>query len=148
MFSPAPGVNKTTTGQEGALLIENVEHTVRQRCTVTLKAEPVAVPTTRDILRAALRGWGVDDHADDACLVATELVNNAVQHSLGVTMTASPAPDGKVTLEVRDDSPAPPVTQDASPDSEAGRGLLIIDALASVWGWHPINGGKIVWAIV
>jgi hypothetical protein len=32
-------------------------------------------------------------------------------------------------------------------DAEAGRGLLIVAALASRWGWHPArNGGKYTWA--
>ena len=49
-------------------------------------------------------------------------------------------------IDASDDAPAP-----RQPDwaRESGRGLQIIDALSSVWGWSPIEGhGKAVWAVL
>ncbi len=56
---------------------------------------------------------------------------------------------GEVMLAVidgSDDAPAP-----RQPDwvKESGRGLQIVHALSSVWGWSPIEGrGKAVWAVL
>jgi cytochrome c5 len=49
-------------------------------------------------------------------------------------------------IDASDDAPAP-----RQPDwaRESGRGLQIVDALSSVWGWSPIEGhGKAVWAVL
>jgi anti-sigma regulatory factor (Ser/Thr protein kinase) len=129
-------------------LIENVEHAGRPRCALSLEADPKAVPTSRQVLRAVLQGWEVAQLTDDATLIVSELVNNAVDNSTAITLVARPAPDGQVTLEVWDDNPSPPVTRAIDFDSLDGRGLIIVDALASSWGWRPSDGGKVVWAIV
>jgi len=34
----------------------------------------------------------------------------------------------------------------AEPDALNGRGLVIVEALSTRWGWEPHDGGKIVWA--
>ena len=49
-------------------------------------------------------------------------------------------------IDASDDAPAP-----RQPDwaKESGRGLQIVHALSSVWGWSPIEGhGKAVWAVL
>ena len=49
-------------------------------------------------------------------------------------------------IDASDDAPTP-----RQPDwiRESGRGLQIVDALSSVWGWSPIDGhGKAVWAVL
>jgi hypothetical protein len=54
----------------------------------------------------------------------------------------------QVVVLVWDASPLPPVLVDASEDAETGRGLLLVQALSTRWGWHfpPGLGGKVVWA--
>jgi anti-sigma regulatory factor (Ser/Thr protein kinase) len=129
-------------------LIENVEHADRPRCALSLEADPKAVPTSRQVLRAVLQGWEVPQLTDDATLIVSELVDNAVKHSSAITLVARPAPDGQVTLEVWDDNASPPVVRDVDFDSLDGRGLIVVEALASSWGWRPADGGKVVWAVV
>jgi hypothetical protein len=34
----------------------------------------------------------------------------------------------------------------AEPDALNGRGLVIVEALSTRWGWEPRDGGKVVWA--
>ena len=49
-------------------------------------------------------------------------------------------------IDASDDAPTP-----RQPDwvRESGRGLQIVDALSSIWGWSPIDGhGKAVWAVL
>ena len=56
---------------------------------------------------------------------------------------------GEVMLAVIDASDDAPVPRQPDWAKESGRGLQIVDALASVWGWSPIEGrGKAVWAVL
>ncbi|MFI6453991.1 ATP-binding protein [Streptosporangium amethystogenes] len=51
-----------------------------------------------------------------------------------------------VVLRVWDAGPLTPVVRDPTPDDENGRGLHLVDLLATDWGYHrPTPGGKIVW---
>jgi two-component sensor histidine kinase len=56
---------------------------------------------------------------------------------------------GEVMLAVIDASDEAPAPRQPDWARESGRGLQIIDALSSVWGWSPIEGhGKAVWAVL
>ncbi len=84
---------------------------------------------------------------DDAALIVTELVANAVLHASGpITVTAVVAPDvSSVRLEVEDSSPVPPVLREYGSAASTGRGLNLIARLASRWGVDGSEGGKRVW---
>ncbi|HUA27623.1 MAG TPA: ATP-binding protein, partial [Streptosporangiaceae bacterium] len=57
--------------------------------------------------------------------------------------------DGEsLVIRVWDASDAMPVRQEAGPDDDSGRGLMIIDALSSDWGAYPEARGKTVWATI
>jgi serine phosphatase RsbU (regulator of sigma subunit)/anti-sigma regulatory factor (Ser/Thr protein kinase) len=89
---------------------------------------------------------GRADLADDAALVMSELVTNAVLHGGGCTgVEVLPAGEG-LRIEVRDASRVPPVLSQASDASLTGRGLRLVSRLAAGWGAHAENGGKVVWA--
>ena len=56
-----------------------------------------------------------------------------------------------VHVEVDDESDAPPILLNPAPDAPGGRGLLLVDSLASEWGWNPRDHGKTVktvWFVV
>jgi hypothetical protein len=56
---------------------------------------------------------------------------------------------GEVMLAVIDPSDDAPAPRQPSWGKENGRGLQIVHALSSVWGWSPIEGhGKAVWAVL
>ena len=85
---------------------------------------------------------------DDAVLVLSELVTNAMIHTdTGCTIEARHYED-LLRLEVRDQSPQAPVKRPVGPSDVGGRGLHVVDALAQTWGWEPATDGKRVWAIV
>jgi anti-sigma regulatory factor (Ser/Thr protein kinase) len=92
----------------------------------------------------------VDDaHLGDVLLVATELVTNAYDHGRGpsqvrMSYTARPC---RVRIEVDDNSPEPPAITPPRATG-GGRGMHIVDKLASGWGVRepPMSGGKTVWA--
>jgi len=56
---------------------------------------------------------------------------------------------GEVMLAVIDGSDDVPAPRQPDWVKESGRGLQIVHALSSVWGWSPIEGhGKAVWAVL
>jgi anti-anti-sigma regulatory factor len=93
-------------------------------------------------------GLGVRDH-DAAQLVASELVTNAVIHartSIDLTLRFLPP---LLHIAVRDRAGGiPRITGIIDESSESGRGLVLVDALATRWGSFVPHGGKVVWAVV
>ena len=79
-------------------------------------------------------------------MLTTELVSNAVRH-VGKPMTLRALRQtSSIRVEVDDPSPAPPITQLPSPLDESGRGLFLIAALATHWGFEQHHDdGKTVW---
>jgi hypothetical protein len=104
----------------------------------------------RKVLRNALRTWELDGLGDVTELLATELVANVVRHvGLPMTLRAIATPDRTLLrVEVDDPSPEPPVVQRPSLTATGGRGMLLVDSLASRWGVaaaHDGTAGKMVW---
>ncbi|MGH3327225.1 MAG: ATP-binding protein [Streptomycetales bacterium] len=92
---------------------------------------------------------GARDVLDDAELLVSELVTNAVLHA-----NARPWQPVRVLLwragaalrvEVHDPDPTPPVLMSATEGDESGRGLLLVDTLADAWGVQARPDGKSVW---
>jgi anti-sigma regulatory factor (Ser/Thr protein kinase) len=83
-------------------------------------------------------------------LLVSELVSNAVQHggphgpdsSVGLTVEER---SGGVRVEVTDAGNGDPIPCDGPIDRPSGRGLLLVEALASRWGCKRMAVGKTVW---
>ncbi len=94
---------------------------------------------------------GVDDaHLGDVLMVVTELVTNAYDHGQGpreVRMAYTPVPC-RVLVEVDDSCLDRPVVASPSPTTPGGRGMMIVEKLATTWGVreHRETGSKTVWA--
>jgi len=84
---------------------------------------------------------------DDAELLLSELVTNAVKATAAIITVAIECDDSSIAVAVSDDSPDPPVLQHSADQGSNGRGLQIVDRLARTWGWRPTSdiGGKVVW---
>jgi anti-sigma regulatory factor (Ser/Thr protein kinase) len=102
-------------------------------------------------LRRWARQWTVQ-HApvyadpDSVVLVMTEMVTNAICHAAG-PLEVELARDSRVmVVGVSDRSQALPRPLMAETEAEGGRGLILLERLASRWGvrTHP-QGGKTVW---
>lgn len=87
--------------------------------------------------------------------MVTELVANAVAASAGLRSAAAAVlvwlgSDGHcVLVAVADANPRPPVRLNPEPDAEGGRGLALVEAFSSRWGWHLASTAglvKVVWA--
>lgn len=61
-------------------------------------------------------------------------------------MTVERAAEYRVRIGVVDFSKQRPVRGTAGPEDEAGRGLVLVDALAAEWGTELLPWGKRVWA--
>jgi anti-sigma regulatory factor (Ser/Thr protein kinase) len=119
-----------------------------------LRGDPGQVGIARCLVRAALVYLGLGTYADDAEAVASELVANAIQHAttdvcdkVGVTLMHMWDGDA-VAVVVTDPSPVPPVICQATPGSEHGRGLRIVEALSAHWSWNRAGRGKAVYAVL
>ncbi|MET8803226.1 SpoIIE family protein phosphatase [Streptomyces sp. NPDC004546] len=115
--------------------------------------EPVgrSVATARSFVRDTLQGWGFADIVDDAVVLTSELVTNAVVHAgTHADVLCLRAEDG-VRIEVSDRYPERevPLQNSAasmgSPDREGGRGLQLCAALATRWGVDYSPTQKNVW---
>lgn len=111
-----------------------------------LAPEQTAPWTARRAVRAALSEWVEEDVVETAVLLTSEVVTNAVVHARSTAVLTVALTPGAVLVSVSDVSRYAPVAQQAAPEWESGRGLGIVDTLASAWGvHHHPEGGKTVW---
>jgi anti-sigma regulatory factor (Ser/Thr protein kinase) len=88
---------------------------------------------------------------DDAVLLVSELFGNSVRHSRsgepgGTVMVAVTAGGGVVRVQVADRSGTRvPKLNPAGSDGEDGRGLGLVAAVASRWGWRRCGSQTVTW---
>ena len=105
-----------------------------------------SIPAARAFLTRLLDGWGIaEDVIDDASLLASELMSNAVKHGGGVVDMQIEAEDGLLHVGVRDDAGGVPTVSQADATSSGGRGMWIVQSIAQDWGTDPDGAGKTVW---
>jgi anti-sigma regulatory factor (Ser/Thr protein kinase) len=125
------------------------------RAALDLGALPTAPGCARAWTRQVLWEWQLTALWDTAELVVSELTTNAmlVSGRLGhphVRLTLI-RDDRELVISVYDHSPSGPEPANAGVEDENGRGLLLVEALSSQWGWYTFNEGthgKVVWAVV
>ena len=108
---------------------------------------PQSAGDARRFLRASLEEWGCGDAAlvEDAVLMVSELVTNVGLHARTTARLDIRLDPDHLRVEVHDESSSAPEMRPHSVGAEAGRGLRIVDALASRWGVEAWPGGKAVW---
>jgi anti-sigma regulatory factor (Ser/Thr protein kinase) len=118
---------------------------------------PRGARLARRLCAGRLDAWGIPygtDTHDALTLIAAELCANAVQHGhvpgrdFHLQLSAH---DRTVRIEVTDtraERLPTPAADDPTGAQTNGRGLLLVAALADLWGWHPRpdSPGKTVWA--
>ncbi|MFE2478193.1 SpoIIE family protein phosphatase [Streptomyces sp. NPDC059389] len=110
--------------------------------------DPEALVAARHMIGAAVRAWGARERSDEIELVADELIVNALMHTDGpaiVTLRVLTGPQRRLRVEVADRSSALPRRREAGESGVSGRGLMLVDRLADVWGVEPRGSGKCVW---
>jgi anti-sigma regulatory factor (Ser/Thr protein kinase) len=127
-------------------------------CRQVVSCQPdlgLAAKAAREFSERILRGWGLPVLADDAAVIVSELVSNAIRH--GVGGRDGSAYDGvelilwrrseEIICAVTDPGTGTPVLADPDLLAEQGRGLHVVEALSATWGWTRLGGcRKAVWA--
>jgi PAS domain S-box-containing protein len=153
----------------------------------TFPAEPIMVSEARRLAAETFAAWGMlDEQAELACLLVSEVVTNVVLHATTVApkrpalvrggSLALPFDDDdeawgdplgadlerneprtkefklrlrrgaeSIWVEVFDSDLRLPRIRSAGETDEGGRGLYLVDQLATRWGSRPTKDGKAVW---
>lgn len=110
-----------------------------------LAAEPRSAKEARSFTEATLGAWGCDALVDVSLLLVSELVTNAVLHAGSHLELVVRLLRDRVRFEVHDGSPRSPELRPAPTEATTGRGLTLVERLASCWGTDLSPDGKAVW---
>lgn len=115
-----------------------------------LPAEPASVGKARRFVQSTLRAWDLDEAAEVATLLVSELATNAVLHARTDFAVVLHREVGDVRVEVCDGSQVTPRQRHHSPSAATGRGVALVAQLASAWGTSSAVAGfaKCVWFTV
>jgi len=111
---------------------------------LSLLPAPESVRTARDRLRELLDSWATEEKRQTVVLLLSEVVTNAVRHAPGTVHITVTLFGDRVHARVRDENPRTP--QPRAPDETGGRGIQLLQRLATRWGVEQHSGeGKTVW---
>ena len=134
-WSASAGVTRVTSGYTPAVALHKI-----------LSNDLLAPREARQAVARFLSTAHLSQLTDDAQLLASELVTNAVRHATGPIEVRAYVRDGFLRLEVGDSCcDQGPEPRQASADDEGGRGMELIDKLSSRWGWRIRGPIKVVW---
>ena len=126
------------------------------RSYLELAALDTAPGSARAHAGAVLWEWELADITDEAALIVSELVTNAILSTQAahlpdpVRMWMLGSSGASVLFLIWDATDPAPVRRVTTPDADHGRGLDIVDALCTRWGTYYPDGhhdGKVVWAL-
>ncbi|MFE6522571.1 SpoIIE family protein phosphatase [Streptomyces sp. NPDC057794] len=148
-----PHQRREPVGPAAAQHVENRSRSSVITARAAASFEPVgrSVASARSFVRDTLQGWGFADIVDDAVVLTSELVTNAVVHAGTSADVLCLRSDEGVRIEVADRYPEREVPLQGvavtmgSPDREGGRGLQLCAALAGRWGVEYTSTHKTVW---
>jgi anti-sigma regulatory factor (Ser/Thr protein kinase) len=122
------------------------------RSRLELGAFPTAVPCARLHARHIALEWGLRALAEPTELLVSELATNAIRASAGllspVIRLCLASDRHGIVVRVWDGNDQMPARRDTGPDSECGRGLLLVESLSTDWGSYRKANGKVVWAMI
>jgi anti-sigma regulatory factor (Ser/Thr protein kinase) len=138
MTTRAPDLTPPTTPDDTPPPLAGICH--------VLPCEPRSAHRARALVTAQLAAWGMDHHAEDAVLLASELVTNACIHTGNRTCHLVLACGGTaLRISVVDASRTLPCLITTGPNDDNGRGLHVVQDLAARWGATYTATGKTVW---
>lgn len=112
----------------------------------TLPCDSTAAGAARRLVVAECRSVGLDPEAtDNAELLVSEVVTNAVIHGRSDVRLRVRASPQRLRVEVGDDNSRRPSRVAMDAEALDGRGLTIVELVASAWGVDAVDVGKVVW---
>ncbi|MET9149241.1 ATP-binding protein [Streptomyces sp. NPDC004042] len=147
MSGPAP--QRLTAARVGPLVEEDFPIKRRLPGELPPPADELRVSSIRRVTRERLTSCGLACVADDATLVVSELITNAILHSGGrhVRLTLD-LHDDVLNIRVHDGVRGPgPIAQCPEYDDERGRGLALVQEIASSrrGAWGVCDNGATTW---
>jgi anti-sigma regulatory factor (Ser/Thr protein kinase) len=109
-------------------------------------ADRTAPSKARRFVADTLHSWGIAGPTSaDAVLLVSELVTNALLHARSAPTVELSRDGDRVRIGVRDDSPVVPRRRKYANDAATGRGIALVEQLATDWGSERVGDGKRVW---
>ncbi|SCE27578.1 GAF domain-containing protein [Streptomyces sp. SolWspMP-sol7th] len=156
--TPDPEVAPAHGGDDIALLLlrrdahpeQGTGAIPERRLVLTLRQDrPEGLAEARAELRLLLHDWARQDQVDTAVLLTSELLGNVLVHTDQSAALAARllghAGTRHLRVEVTDQGDELPHQQAPGELASSGRGLILLDLLASAWGVRPEPEGKTVW---
>jgi len=108
---------------------------------------PLSCGEARHAVRSFCLTNNLPHLADDAELLASELIANAIKHAHALVTVIAVCVDEQLLVNVRDDDAegGSPVATVATAEAESGRGLHLVGQIAGSWGTTRHPDGKSVW---
>jgi two-component sensor histidine kinase len=100
----------------------------------------------RAFVRTCWSGLENADTIDAIALCVSELVTNALDHATPPYELRVARDCGRLRVEVADATARPPVLKPLSLTAHRGRGIFLVERIATKWGVEPTTAGKTVWA--
>ena len=116
-----------------------------ERIELSLEPGLLAPRAAREFLREGLATQNLDGFGEVSELLTTELVTNVVLHASSSMKVRLLTSGESLHVEVDDASIDLPMPQAPDPGRPSGKGLLLIDKLATDWGVETRADGKTVW---
>ena len=115
------------------------------RAVLALATDPSAARQARAFVRDHQCGFHNGVALDDALLLVSEMVTNAVLHGGPPVSIAVECEGPSVEIRVRDGGARMPMRRRGELEDEHGRGLLLMSSVAQGWGVEQLDRGKEVW---
>ena len=128
-------------------LLESIGRPRTDEAEAELPRSAESVAAARHFVKTKVEEWRLERLLDDALMVTSELVTNAITHADSSCRIRLSVSATTLRIDVLDGGSGTPEPRPASETEEHGRGLHIVDAVASAWGLEEVPGrGKLVWA--
>lgn len=115
--------------------------------TESLELSPLAasVGAGRRFVAGCLHDLGLDDLAETACLLTSELLTNSVLHArTDIVLSLGRDADGRVEIAIHDGSRYSPRRRRHAQDATTGRGIELLERLADSWDVSVDDAGKTI----
>lgn len=127
-------------------LLADLSRRVHRSASMRLDGSLADIPAARRFLVRQCEEWGCEILLDEAELVVSELVTNAVVHASTPVEVRLALVGGMLRIEVADRGGGLPDVRAPSTEDAHGRGLVLVNGLSNAWGVEPLAEGKCVWA--